>query len=224
MATISEIDPGTAGLAQIWRVERWKPLGFQPGATRCRCPRGGVRIFHCVESIRRILWHRFVHQWRKISLERPPLCRNRRGWNECGRVLRIRHDQRVEIAALEATFRPIRPCLAPAIFNSKWTGGNPSLQNGQVTIDAVSESSDYRQFEVLQCTAPLSAQQFTIPAWALSVLAPSGGSGSRNHHRHFLLPGGGRFSVNRVGQALGLDSVGINRREVVNERVVQEKE
>jgi hypothetical protein len=27
-----------------------------------------------------------------------------------------------------------------------------------------------------------------------------------------------------VGRALGLDSVGINRREVVNERVIQEKE
>jgi hypothetical protein len=27
-----------------------------------------------------------------------------------------------------------------------------------------------------------------------------------------------------VGQALSLDSVGINRREVVNERVIQEKE
>jgi hypothetical protein len=26
-----------------------------------------------------------------------------------------------------------------------------------------------------------------------------------------------------VGQALGLDSVGINRREVVNERVIQER-
>jgi hypothetical protein len=32
------------------------------------------------------------------------------------------------------------------------------------------------------------------------------------------------LSTRIVGQALRLDSVGINRREVVNERVIQEKE
>jgi uncharacterized protein (TIGR03437 family) len=56
----------------------------------------------------------------------------------------------------------------------QWTGGNPTLQNGQVTIGVYSGSSDFTQWEALQCTAPLSPGQFTIPAWVLSLLPPSG--------------------------------------------------
>jgi len=58
----------------------------------------------------------------------------------------------------------------------QWTGGNPALQNGQVTISAqsVNQSADDTYLaEFLQCTAPVSAQQFTIPAWVLSALPPS---------------------------------------------------
>jgi len=56
----------------------------------------------------------------------------------------------------------------------QWTGGDPTLQNGQVTIGAYSGNSNYTQWEALQCTAPLSAGQFTIPGWLLSLLPPSG--------------------------------------------------
>jgi uncharacterized protein (TIGR03437 family) len=56
----------------------------------------------------------------------------------------------------------------------QWTGGDPALQNGQVTIGALSTTTDFSQFEVVQCTAPLSAKQFTVPAWVLSALPPSG--------------------------------------------------
>lgn len=52
-----------------------------------------------------------------------------------------------------------------------WTGGNPQLQNGQVTIAGYSEgSSDGSLFGAFMCTAPLSAQSFTIPRWVLSFL------------------------------------------------------
>jgi uncharacterized protein (TIGR03437 family) len=59
----------------------------------------------------------------------------------------------------------------------QWTGGNPALQNGQVTISAESwnqPTSNTYQIEFLQCTAPASAQEFTIPAWVLSAMPASG--------------------------------------------------
>jgi len=59
----------------------------------------------------------------------------------------------------------------------QWTGGNPALQNGQVTISAESwqqPTSTTYQAEFLQCTAPAAAQEFTIPAWVLSAMPPSG--------------------------------------------------
>jgi uncharacterized protein (TIGR03437 family) len=58
----------------------------------------------------------------------------------------------------------------------QWTGGNPALQNGQVTISAQSSnqpSANTYLSEFLQCTAPAAAQQFTIPGWVLSTLPAS---------------------------------------------------
>jgi uncharacterized protein (TIGR03437 family) len=56
-----------------------------------------------------------------------------------------------------------------------WTGGNPNLQNGQVTIAAVSfATANSNVAGAFMCTAPLSAQSFTIPKWVLSTLPPSG--------------------------------------------------
>jgi len=60
----------------------------------------------------------------------------------------------------------------------KWTGGNPMLQNGQVTIGGYSGNSALTQFELLQCTAPLAAGQLTIPGWVISALPPSGTGGT----------------------------------------------
>ena len=51
----------------------------------------------------------------------------------------------------------------------QWIGGDPNLQNGQITINAI--SFNQTQEAVFQCTAPLSAQTFTSPAWLLSALA-----------------------------------------------------
>ena len=56
----------------------------------------------------------------------------------------------------------------------QWSGGDPTLQNGQVTIGALSANSDFSLLEYLQCTAPASAQKFAIPGWVLSALPPTG--------------------------------------------------
>lgn len=56
----------------------------------------------------------------------------------------------------------------------QWSGGNPNQQNGVFTIGGVSfADSAETQFVEFQCTAPLSASQFTVPAWVLSTLPPS---------------------------------------------------
>lgn len=60
-------------------------------------------------------------------------------------------------------------------FVVEWTGGNSALQNGQVTILGLSLTGITNPLVAsVQCTAPLSAQQLTIPGWVLSSLPPSG--------------------------------------------------
>lgn len=56
----------------------------------------------------------------------------------------------------------------------QWSGGNPNQQNGFFTIGGVSfADAAETQFVEFQCTAPLSASQFTVPAWVLSTLPVS---------------------------------------------------
>jgi hypothetical protein len=61
-----------------------------------------------------------------------------------------------------------------------WTGGDPTLQNGQLTIYAQSlnQTGTSSKFAFVQCTAPLAAQKFTIPAWVLATLPVSGTGGT----------------------------------------------
>jgi uncharacterized protein (TIGR03437 family) len=55
-----------------------------------------------------------------------------------------------------------------------WTGGDPTLQNGQVTIAGYSAGTeDVSISGAFMCTAPLAAKSFTIPKWVLSSLPPS---------------------------------------------------
>jgi len=55
-----------------------------------------------------------------------------------------------------------------------WTGGDPTLQNGQVTIAGFSSATSNGSISgAFMCTAPLSAKSFTIPKWVLSTLPPS---------------------------------------------------
>ena len=57
----------------------------------------------------------------------------------------------------------------------QWSGGDPGMQNGQVTIGGYSiRNPDYDNWSAFQCTAPVSARQFTIPGWILATLPPSG--------------------------------------------------
>lgn len=59
-------------------------------------------------------------------------------------------------------------------FTVTWTGGDPTLENGMVTIAGASwGTSSGGLFGGFMCTAPLSAKSFTIPKWVLSTLAPS---------------------------------------------------
>ena len=53
----------------------------------------------------------------------------------------------------------------------QWTGGDPTLQNGNVTIGGFSASTT--AFSAFQCTAPAAAGSFTIPGWVMSTLPPS---------------------------------------------------
>jgi hypothetical protein len=55
-----------------------------------------------------------------------------------------------------------------------WTGGDPTLQNGLVTIASYSGSASGNIGGAFMCTAPLAAKSFTIPKWVLSALPPSG--------------------------------------------------
>jgi uncharacterized protein (TIGR03437 family) len=50
----------------------------------------------------------------------------------------------------------------------------PSLPNALVTIGGFSYSSDLTLSASFQCTAPAGAQEFTIPAWILSTMPPTG--------------------------------------------------
>jgi uncharacterized protein (TIGR03437 family) len=91
----------------------------------------------------------------------------------------------------------------------EWTGGDPTMQNGQVTIFAES----YNQLaantylaEFLQCTAPVAAQKFTIPGWVLSAMPPSSTLGSAGD----TYPGGwiqvGQYNTPTTFTATGLTS------------------
>ena len=87
----------------------------------------------------------------------------------------------------------------------QWTDGNPALQNGQVTIGGFSASTDGSLYSSFQCTGPVTAQKFTIPAWVLSTLPPSGTgqSGSLTYPIGFIWIG--QYNTSATFTAPGLD-------------------
>jgi hypothetical protein len=88
----------------------------------------------------------------------------------------------------------------------QWNGGDPSLQNGLVTIGGVSFVDAARtQYMEFQCTASVSANQFTIPAWVLSALPPSATlqNGTQAIPLGFIWIG--EYDTPTVFQAHGLD-------------------
>jgi uncharacterized protein (TIGR03437 family) len=61
-----------------------------------------------------------------------------------------------------------------ADFTVNWTGGDPTLQNGQVTIAGFSGGTSTGSISgAFMCTAALSAKSFTIPKWVLSTMPAS---------------------------------------------------
>lgn len=86
-----------------------------------------------------------------------------------------------------------------------WTGGDPNKENGQVVIGGYSANSDYSLLTYFQCTAPVTANQVTIPARVLSMLPPSASGQSGT----FTYPLGwiwiGQYNDPVTFQAAGLD-------------------
>jgi len=87
----------------------------------------------------------------------------------------------------------------------RWTGADPTLQNGQVTLQAISANSSETVFGFVMCTVPASATSFTIPGWLLSLLPPSGTIqvGATAFPLGFLLVG--QYNNPTTFQASGLD-------------------
>jgi len=55
-----------------------------------------------------------------------------------------------------------------------WTGGDPTLQNGQVILGGASFNADETLAVEFECTVPLAPGQFTIPSWVLQSLPVTG--------------------------------------------------
>jgi hypothetical protein len=91
-------------------------------------------------------------------------------------------------------------------FTVQWTGGDATLQNGQVTILAYSEDSAFTLFGSLQCTAPLAARSFTIPAWLLSTL-PASGSGQSGSLTYPL----GWIQIGQYNNPVSFQAQGLDR-------------
>jgi uncharacterized protein (TIGR03437 family) len=88
----------------------------------------------------------------------------------------------------------------------QWSGGNPNQQNGFFTIGGVSfADAAQTQYMEFQCTAPISANQFTVPAWVLSTLPPSATlqNGTQAIPLGFIWIG--EYDTPAVFQARGLD-------------------
>jgi uncharacterized protein (TIGR03437 family) len=91
----------------------------------------------------------------------------------------------------DVTFKGIRGSQTLPLAGDltvEWTGGDTSLQNGQVTIGGYSGNDNLTQLIGFECRVPLAAQKFTIPAWILSALPPSGSghSGSITYPQGWL--------------------------------------
>jgi hypothetical protein len=82
----------------------------------------------------------------------------------------------------------------------QWTGGDPALQGGNVSILATSLSSDRTQYGFVMCTAPVSQQTFTIPKRLLAVLPVSGSTG-----------GYGLISIGQYNTPTSFSATGLTR-------------
>jgi uncharacterized protein (TIGR03437 family) len=56
----------------------------------------------------------------------------------------------------------------------QWTFSNTALQNAPVILGGASFSSDESLVGEFECVVPPGSQKFTVPAWVLSILPPTG--------------------------------------------------
>ena len=56
----------------------------------------------------------------------------------------------------------------------QWTFSNTALQNAPVILGGASFSSDQSLVGEFECSLPAGTQKFTVPAWVLSTLPPTG--------------------------------------------------
>ena len=82
----------------------------------------------------------------------------------------------------------------------QWTGGDPALQNGTVTILATSLSQDGSQNGLILCTAPAATQSFTIPKRVLAALPASGSA-----------TGYGQLSIGQYNTPTSFTATGLTR-------------
>jgi hypothetical protein len=87
----------------------------------------------------------------------------------------------------------------------QWTGGDSSLQNGQVIIGGYSPTSSGAAVS-FQCTAPVAAHSFTIPAWVLSLLPPS--ASEQDGGNTFPL---GRLYIGQYNNPVAFQATGLDR-------------
>ena len=82
----------------------------------------------------------------------------------------------------------------------QWTGGDPALQNGNVTIFAQSLSQSGGNAATILCTAPAATQTFTVPKRVLAALPVTGASG-----------GSGMISIGQYNIPTSFTATGLTR-------------
>lgn len=95
-----------------------------------------------------------------------------------------------------------QPVSLKSDFTVKWDSAQFVKQDGLVSINGVSFTNGYKLYAYLQCTAPVAPGQFTIPAWVLSVLPPSGATANGSALGYMWI---GQYDAPTSFSATGLD-------------------
>ena len=83
-----------------------------------------------------------------------------------------------------------------------WDSNSFGSKDRLVSINGLSASNNFELYTYLQCNAPAGANQFTIPAWVLSFLPPSGSTARGDPLGYLWI---GQYDTPLEFQAQGLD-------------------
>lgn len=83
-----------------------------------------------------------------------------------------------------------------------WDSDKYGSKSGLVSINGFSATDNYALLTLLQCNAPAGANQFTIPAWVMSFLPPSGSTARGDPLGYLWI---GQYENPLEFQARGLD-------------------